>query len=343
VELTPEELRQFVHFQVFAPSDLDWLGQNLQLQSLQSGEQLLQEGQASPNLYFLRQGTLIPSISNPQDQTTREFAPLAQGEIIGEMSFLDDSLPSATITAQESSQVLVLPKSCLSQQLQQDRGFGARFYHMLALKLSQQLQAASRFLTQQQQVIFTASLRKVLLAFAVLNDVDVDWLTRHGLVQTIVPGHTLITAQTPLKSIYILLEGTLGIYIPAADSPSTVTEKEVGLSLKGEILGEISFIEAGLASATVKAKETCRVLSLPWEQLATKLETDQSFASRFYRSISIVLANRYRDRLRQRGLSYLAQQDPEAGELAEDELDLEVLEETALGSVRFDWMLRQLS
>jgi len=339
--LTKDKIASFPYFNVFADADLEWFLQSLVQQSFLPGDTLIAEGEENENIYLLLAGVLQIYVSSQTgDRQARELSKLEDpGEMMGEMSFLDNSLPSATIKASSNSQVLLLSKQVLSGKLTRDRDFASRFNRMLAIKLSHQLQGLSDLLTDRQ-IVASPPLRKVLLAFNILKDIDIDWMCVNGVVENISPGTMLISAGKPIASLYILLEGVLSIYIKPRDS----AEREVGTSKQGEILGEISFVEDGPATATVKAKNRCRVLGLPRSKLNAKLTSDSGFAERFYQAIAIVLSNRWRDRLRQRGLSYISQSREQLldSDMAEDEIDLDVLEDTALGGVRFDWMLRRL-
>lgn len=341
-EILPETLTKFPFFSILNPSDLEWIVEHTTPENCQPGRVLIKEGHPVDFIYLSVSGTLAVTVSR-QDGGEQELKRLSVGEMMGEMSFLDNHLPSATIKAVEVSQVLSLPKHILVRKLEQDGDFAARFYHLLSLKLSDQLRGLSELLTQTQ-ALPSEPLRKVLLVFAVLKDSDIAWMIANGVTEKVVPDTVLIQQGKPVPAVYILLEGTLGIYISLVKNGIT-TEKEVAKSVKGEILGEMSFIEIGTASATVKAVENAWLIGLPQTQLAAKLEEDRAFAGRFYRAIAVVLSNRWRDRLTRRGFATLANDLTSmlSEEIdAEDELDFDVLEGTAIAGTRFDWMIRQL-
>src|SRR5262249_396933 len=106
---------------------------------------LVSEGSNADALYFVIDGVLeVTSAAN-------EHGPLlllGPGEIVGEISFLDKLPVSATVKASEDSRVLELPRHLLSEKLQTDRQFAARFCHGLGVILSRRVrratQAASR-------------------------------------------------------------------------------------------------------------------------------------------------------------------------------------------------------
>jgi CRP/FNR family cyclic AMP-dependent transcriptional regulator len=59
--------------------------------------------------------------------------------IVGEMSMVDSTLPSATVVAEGECLILSLNKDILLQKLASDAPFGCRFYKALAMFLADQL------------------------------------------------------------------------------------------------------------------------------------------------------------------------------------------------------------
>ncbi|WP_205370839.1 cyclic nucleotide-binding domain-containing protein [Thermoleptolyngbya sp. PKUAC-SCTB121] len=116
--------------------DIDWLVQVGRKQQVPAGSVLIYEGHPVDTLYILLDGTLVVSISALDG---RQIARLSSGELVGEMSFIDSRPPSATVQTLEDSTVLAIPRAQLAEKLQQDEGFGCRFYRALAILLSQRL------------------------------------------------------------------------------------------------------------------------------------------------------------------------------------------------------------
>ncbi len=263
--------------------------------------------------------------------------------MLGCLAFINNRPPATTIVAVENSQLLALPKTLLLNKLKQDPVFAANFYQMLSVLLSQQLRKLSDLLAKTQ-IIVDQPLRKVLFVFAILNDSDIDWLIAHGMKKKVSPGTVLIEEGQQVEAVYIVLDGTLGIYI--STQLGEYAPKEIAKSVKGEILGEISFVETGIASATVKAIDNSILLAIYQPVLAAKLNQDSGFASRFYQAIAIVLVDRLRDRLFRRGFSQVTSEINQllAEDIeVEDELNLDILDNTALAGARFDWMIKRLS
>ena len=114
---------------------------------------------------------------------------------------------------------------------------------------------------------------------------------------------------------------------------------EIARLLTGEIVGEISFVDSRPPSASVKAAVDSQVLAVPKAALRAKLHKDLGFASRFYLSMATFLA--YRLRLADARLT--SGQKPGEGEVHEDpdELHVDMLENIALASARFDMIIKR--
>jgi CRP-like cAMP-binding protein len=65
-----------------------------------------------------------------------EVARLGSGEILGEISFVDTSSPSATVTTFAPTQVLAIDRERLFGHLASDPAFAARFYLAVAMYIS---------------------------------------------------------------------------------------------------------------------------------------------------------------------------------------------------------------
>ncbi len=121
--------------------DLDWMVQKGRKEILPPGKILIQEGQSIDALYIVLTGTfsvLIESLGN------KELARLSSGEVVGEISLIDTRPPLATVKAIEESVVLAIPRLQLRVKLQNDMGFASRFYHAIALCLSERVRGTVR-------------------------------------------------------------------------------------------------------------------------------------------------------------------------------------------------------
>lgn len=138
-------------------------------------------------------------------------------------------------------------------------------------------------------------MNKVLVILNELDEQDVDWLAHVGIQEEISPGSILIHEGQPVDTLYILLEGTLVVSI------SAIAKREIARLSGGEVVGEMSFIDARPPSATVQTLEKCLVLSIPRKHLTEKLQQDVAFAARFYKALAVLLSYRLRGTVQQLG------------------------------------------
>ena len=122
-------------------------------------------------------------------------------------------------------------------------------------------------------------MRKVLFILGQLDDRDIEWMLAKGHRQELSAGTVLIQQGQTVDTVSIVLTGLLSVSIC---SP-TAGDQELSRLGAGEMVGEMSFIDARPPSATVRAVENTLVFAIPKDQLAIKLADDTAFAARFYR------------------------------------------------------------
>lgn len=171
-------------------------------------------------------------------------------------------------------------------------------------------------------------MRTVLLIFGELTDQDIDWFTSVGTKQAMATGAALIKKDVPLSALFIVLSGEFSVLVDE--------NKEVSRAASGEMLGEMSLLEARPPSATVKAAVGSEVLAVPRTKLLEKLKMDAPFAARFYKALGMLLS------FRLRRLTHAKHGKPEDDEEA-SELDANILDTVFLAGARFDRMVKKLS
>ena len=97
------------------------------------GEVLVQQDLRPNTLYLITAGKVEIGISG------KVFAHSGPGEICGEMSFLEDSRPSATATAEEEVQAFSIEWKSLTDLFELFPHVASRFYRSLAVNLSRRL------------------------------------------------------------------------------------------------------------------------------------------------------------------------------------------------------------
>jgi len=173
-------------------------------------------------------------------------------------------------------------------------------------------------------------MRKALYFLGILNDSDIDWLVAVGRRREIAAGVNLIDEGQPIESVYLVLDGAFSVRTAA------LGRREVARLMSGEVVGEMSFVDSALPSATVQAVERSYVLDIPRKRLNGKLAEDDGFAARFYRALSMFLA----DRLRTTVASFAVAPGHASG--SNGEMDAYTLDNIAVAGARFDWIQRRL-
>jgi CRP-like cAMP-binding protein len=141
-------------------------------------------------------------------------------------------------------------------------------------------------------------------------------------------GGTLIEEGRAIDSVYLVIDGAFAVRTKA------LGEHEIARLMSGEVVGEMSFVDKALPSATVQAVERSFVLDIPRRRLNTKLAEDAGFAARFYRALSMFLAARLRTANAALGGTAVA--------TGEDEVEFDALDDISVAGTRFDWIQRRL-
>jgi CRP/FNR family cyclic AMP-dependent transcriptional regulator len=176
-------------------------------------------------------------------------------------------------------------------------------------------------------------MRKVLFILGQLTDDDIAWLADVGAKRNLSAGEELIRAGEHPSAIYIVLDGHL-----------RVTDETLGTLAElasGEIVGEMSFVDAAPPEASVVAGDDATVLAIDRRVLQAKLERDAAFGMRFYRALAIFMADRLRGTVRRLGYG-------KEGALREqtrltDELDDAVMDTVSEAGDRFQRLLKTLA
>ena len=98
-----------------------------------------------------------------------------------------------------------------------------------------------------------------------LDEEDVDWIFHTGFERHVIADTVIVREDEPLAYLYIVLEGLFGVRI------ASIPDSEICRLGPGEIIGEISFLENMLPSATVTAIESSLLLEIPSVLLAERL------------------------------------------------------------------------
>jgi len=117
-------------------NDIEWMINNGSKHSLRQGDYLVQQGEMIEHIHIvLAGGFRIFNRANPE----LSIAHIGSGEIVGEMSFLDERPPSVSAIATEASSVYSISLEKMKRYMEVDTRFAARFYYSIGLFLSDRL------------------------------------------------------------------------------------------------------------------------------------------------------------------------------------------------------------
>ena len=109
-----------------------------------------------------------------------------------------------------------------------------------------------------------------------------------GVERDVTKDEVLVKEGQPVDTMYFIVSGIFHI------TTSILGNTPLAVLGHGEIVGEMSFIDPQVASASVIASEPSKVLALPHGALLQLLQTDAQLAATFYRSLAVIGARRLR-------------------------------------------------
>lgn len=116
--------------------DAEWLATVGRRQSIAKGAALVVEGKPVDSLYFILDGRFEVSAL-----AAGQLAIVTCGEIIGEISLIDERPPAASVTAMDDAMVLAIKREELKGKLAADMQFAAHFYRALATFLAERMRS----------------------------------------------------------------------------------------------------------------------------------------------------------------------------------------------------------
>ncbi|NCO83125.1 MAG: hypothetical protein COZ31_04450 [Nitrospirae bacterium CG_4_10_14_3_um_filter_44_29] len=99
-------------------------------------------------------------------------------------------------------------------------------------------------------------------------------------------GQDVVKEGTACDSIFFVKEGSVSVIRQGRKIAS------IGV---GHPVGEVSFVDKGLRSATVVANADCTLLKVPVSALERLMKEDKDMANKIYKSLAVTLAERLRD------------------------------------------------
>jgi len=118
---------------------------------------------------------------------------------------------------------------------------------------------------------------------------EVESLLQHMQVRKVDENEVIIHDNQPSSSLFFVWSGSLLSYIE--DDGEII---QIGKIKPGQYIGEISFLDEGPATTSVKALEPCTLFTLSREDFAGLEKNYPNISSKLMRSISNLIISRLR-------------------------------------------------
>ena len=119
-------------------------------------------------------------------------------------------------------------------------------------------------------------LRERTPLFDTMSDENLVVLAESAKLLTFNAGQSILFKGTTVDGLHVVVSGMAGVYV----KPPNKAAVQVAALKSGEVCGEMSIVETGVANAAVKAIENTMVLLIPQESFRHVLQQDEGFAVR---------------------------------------------------------------
>jgi CRP-like cAMP-binding protein len=156
-----DDLRAVGLFAGFTPAELAIIDSRATRRSVAKGHVFFRLGDANRSLFVLTRG--VVQVERPGTSENVLLAGLRPGQSFGEMSFIDGSRATATVTASDASDAREISHATLVALLAEHPGLCAKFWCNLALELKARLVETNKLVDDyadvQQVLIDNPALR----------------------------------------------------------------------------------------------------------------------------------------------------------------------------------------
>ncbi len=121
-------------FSDFAPDDLKSLAERSERMTYLSGDEIIREGDDDKRLFVIVRG-VVEVIAARGTHNERSLSLLGPGEHFGEMALIDDLVRSATVVARDETDVLVLDRVDLLNEIGKTPGMAFEMLRTLSRRI----------------------------------------------------------------------------------------------------------------------------------------------------------------------------------------------------------------
>ncbi len=150
-------------------------------------------------------------------------------------------------------------------------------------------------------------LRKSILADS-LNDKELNQLAEISTSRTFYKNETIFDEKDEGNALYILVEGRVVIEIRSLQRRISLP-KQVMIVKRGQIFGEMAFVERRFRSASARAKGNVRLVSIPSRDFEKLMQDNPLLGFKVMTNLARILSRRLR-RMNDQWLSAVAHEFP---------------------------------
>jgi CRP-like cAMP-binding protein len=129
-------------------------------------------------------------------------------------------------------------------------------------------------------------IRSVML-FLEFDDEELAAVGRSMVMSRFAEGDAILEEGNANRALHVLRSGRIRVSRRVGDSEVSLCDL-----VAGQTFGELSIIEDGVASATLRAVSETEIMSMPMQSLAQFLQEHPAAASKFWRAIAVELRRR---------------------------------------------------
>ncbi len=130
--------------------------------------------------------------------------------------------------------------------------------------------------------------------FSKLLDEEENYLLKSAERRLYESGETIIKEKIACDGIFVMVCGEARVEYVRKSAEEDAAIVEVAIMERGDVMGEMSFLDGFPTSASVIANTEVEIFFIKGEMLEALLVGDPTFGGRFYRSLAINLSSRLR-------------------------------------------------
>jgi cAMP-dependent protein kinase regulator len=222
------------------------------------GEVVIDEGDEGACMYFVARGRFGVH-RRADDGAARMLAEIGEGEFFGEMSLLSEAPRFATVAALGPGELFRLHRRDLGAVVATHPVVGAALERFYKERLVANVARASRL-------------------FHLIVENHRDALVQVVRVETHAAGALILAQGEPAKDFFLLLRGSCDVFHRGAD------RREIAYPAmhEGDVFGELSLLQDGAITASVRARSRTVVLAMGRQWFDEMLLSSQSVRSEIY-------------------------------------------------------------